>query len=237
MIDSEDIARRYAALQARLTNIAQRAGRDPKDVTVLAVTKGRTAGEIAAVVACGVPAIGENYVQEARAKFGALPHVARHFIGHVQTNKAAEIARTFDVVESVDRFPAAEALSRAACRTGKALRVLLQVNLSPAERFGCSPHEAPGLARRIRELPCLALDGVMAIGPLGAGEAAIARAFEIAAEVRTAIGGAVLSIGMSDDWEAAVHAGSTEIRIGTALFGPRPTARASKMKEPEAKSA
>jgi PLP dependent protein len=165
--------------------------------------------------------VGENYVQEASAKFGALPPVRKHFIGHVQTNKAKQIAGLFDVVQSVDRIEAAMALSKAATARGKELTVLLQLNISPAERFGCAPEEAPALAQALRELPGLRFDGVMAIGPLTGDPDATTRAFELAAMTFAGIGGSTLSIGMSGDWRRALRAGSTMLRIGTALFGGR----------------
>jgi pyridoxal phosphate enzyme (YggS family) len=195
----------------------------PAHVRIVAVTKGQPAGAIVQVVAAGAQEIGENYVQEARAKFGAVPlPFTRHFIGHVQTNKAKAIVESFDVVQSVDRLEAGQALAKAAAVAGKRLAVLVQVNISPADRFGVRPRDAPALARALRSHDSLHVDGVMAIGPLGASSAEVARAFELAAGVFDAIGGATLSIGMSGDWRQALRAGSTMVRLGSALFGPRP---------------
>ncbi len=182
-------------------------------------------------IAAGVTEFGENYVQEARAKFARVAlarEIRKHFIGHVQTNKAKAIVRAFDVVQSVDRPDAAQALSRAAEALGKTLPVLLQVNISPTERFGCPPAQAQQLAELIRSLPALALEGVMAIGPITGDRVGIARAFALAASVRSEVGGSTLSIGMTDDWPLAVEAGSTMIRAGTAIFGPRPARGTSK---------
>ena len=217
-----------------MTSIAQRfqklRAEVPAHVAIVAVTKFQPAQAVREAIAAGVTDIGENYVQEARAKFEALPPgaVRRHFIGHVQTNKAKAIAAAFDVVQSVDRPEAAQALSKAACALGKTLAVLLQVNISPSDRFGCAPENAPALAQAIRALPALQLDGIMAIGPITDDRAAIANAFASAADVWRKTGGGVLSIGMSGDWDLAVDAGSTMIRVGTGIFGPRPAARASK---------
>lgn len=145
-----------------------------------------------------------------------------HFIGHVQTNKAKRIVEAFDVVQTVDRADAAKALARAAEQAGRTLSVLIQLNISPAERFGCPPGEAEALAETIRGYASLRLDGVMAIGPITQNRQEIAAAFALAAKTFEAVGGSTLSIGMSGDWRDAVRAGSTMIRIGTALFGERP---------------
>src|SRR5262249_6903902 len=146
-----------------------------------------------------------------------LPPVRKHFIGHVQTNKAKSIDALFDVVQSVDRLDAGLALAKAGSALGRSLHVLVQVNVSPTERFGVAPAEAPALARRLRD-EGLAVDGVMAIGPL---EGSVDDAFAAAQDAFGAVGGTTFSLGMSADWERAVHFGSTMIRVGTAIFGPR----------------
>ncbi|MDP9110692.1 MAG: alanine racemase, partial [Candidatus Eremiobacteraeota bacterium] len=127
----------------------------------------------------------------------------------------------FNVVQTVDRLEAASSLSKAAAAGGRTLGVLLQLNISPSERFGCAPGEAERLAEAVRGLPGLRLDGIMAIGPLSDDRSEILRAFELAAKTFGRVGGSVLSIGMSSDWREALRAGSTMIRIGTALFGER----------------
>jgi PLP dependent protein len=222
---SGGVAERYLRLRDEIDREAREQGRDPASVTVVGIGKGQAAGVLTAAIEAGLKDIGENYLQEARGKLPALPAVRKHFVGHVQTNKAQAIAAAFDVVQSVDRPEAGVALARAAARLEKRLPVLLQVNVSPAERFGCAPADAPGLAETLRGLPSLHLEGVMAIGPLDANRAAIARAFELAAKTLAAVGGSTLSIGMSGDWREALRAGSTMLRIGEALFGPRPAER------------
>jgi pyridoxal phosphate enzyme (YggS family) len=156
------IGERYAQLRATV----------PPHVTIVAVSKFQPVEAIREAVAAGVTDLGENYVQEARRKFdAAFPRHGepieprKHFIGHIQTNKAKAIAATFDVVQSVDRLEAADALAKAARGLDKCLCVLLQLNISPSERFGCSPEEAPRLAELIRTHESLDLRGVMAIGP------------------------------------------------------------------------
>jgi len=214
------IAQRYAQLRAAV----------PAHVTIVAVTKVQPVEAIREAVAAGVRDIGENYVQEARRKWGEseFVHVRKHFIGHVQTNKAKLIAATFDMVQSVDRPEAADALAKAAQTLGKRLPVLLQLNISSTDRFGCAPHHAPQLAQRIRSHASLEFKGVMAIGPLTKNRSEIEGAFAEAARTFSRVGGDTLSLGMTGDWEPAVRAGSTMIRIGSAIFGPRPARPASK---------
>jgi PLP dependent protein len=222
---AQSIAQRLSALRAQIDDELRACGRAPGSVRILGVSKKQPAAAIAQAALAGLDAVGENYVQEAAAKF-ADPVLAgivieKHFIGHVQTNKAKAIAETFDVVQSVDRPEAAQALGRAAARTGRVLTVLLQLNISPAERFGCPPADARALAATIAAEPGLRLEGVMAIGPLSASPEETYEAFVLAAKTFASIGGSTLSIGMSGDWREAVRAGSTMVRIGTALFGER----------------
>ncbi|MBV9027789.1 MAG: YggS family pyridoxal phosphate-dependent enzyme [Candidatus Eremiobacteraeota bacterium] len=220
---SAGAAERYRELRRAVDEEAHLCGRDPSEIAVVGIAKGQPNENIAGAISAGLADVGENYLQEARGAFPALPAVRKHFVGHVQTNKAKAIAALFDVVQSVDRLEAATALSRAAEAHEKMLSVLLQLNVSPAERFGCAPADAPRLADELRRLPGLELQGVMAIGPLTGERSEISSAFELAAKTLARIGGSTLSIGMSGDWREAVRAGSTMLRIGEALFGPRPT--------------
>jgi uncharacterized pyridoxal phosphate-containing UPF0001 family protein len=123
--------------------------------------------------------------------------VRKHFSGHVQTNKAKAIVETFDVVQTIDRLDAGRAIAKAARTLGKPVRALVQINISPVDRFGIEPGDAPALAARLRDDEGLAVDGVMAIGPNTPDRAEIARAFRKAAEAFAAVGGDTLSIGMS----------------------------------------
>jgi pyridoxal phosphate enzyme (YggS family) len=215
--NTDAISERVAALRERVDAVALAAGRDPASVAILAVTKTQPREAVLAALAAGLTDAGENYLQEARAKYDGLPPCTRHFIGHVQTNKAKAIAALFDVVQSVDRLEAGLALAKAARALERTLRVLVQINVSPTERFGAPPAEAPALAERLRA-EGLIVDGVMAIGPL-TGE--VDAAFATAQETFARVGGTTLSLGMSGDWETAVRHGSTMIRAGTAIFGPR----------------
>ena len=216
------ISERLAALRRDIDDELRACGRAPGSVRILGVSKKQPVEAIIEAAHAGLDAIGENYVQEAKAKFPLVSAgVQKHFIGHLQTNKAKAIVELFDVVQSVDRVDAARALGSAAAKAGKRLIVLVQVNVSPAERFGASVEDAPRVAEAIAAEPSLLLDGVMAIGPITEDRLEILRAFETAAKTFARIGGRTLSIGMSGDWREGVRAGSTMVRIGTALFGER----------------
>lgn len=214
---SPSIGERVEAFRARVDRVVAAEGRPSGAVTILAVTKTHPRAAVLDAIAAGITDIGENYLQEAREKYADLPPVTKHFIGHVQTNKAKGIAALFDVVQSVDRLDAGLALAKSARALGRSLRVLVQVNVSPAERFGALPAEAPALAARLRD-EGLVVEGVMAIGPL---EGSVDAAFAAAQATFAKVGGHTLSLGMSADWERAIHYGATMIRIGTAIFGPR----------------
>ncbi len=214
---------RLAALYREIGVELAACGRTHDRVTVVGVTKKQPVQAIEDAAGAGLSDIAENYVQEARTKFAEMGavEVCKHFVGHLQTNKAKMAVQLFDVVQTIDRLEAATALARAAQNAGTPRSVLLQVNISSAERFGCPPQQAERLAEGIRELSALRLDGVMAIGPVTQDRSEIMRAFELAAKTFGCVGGSVLSIGMSNDWREALRAGSTMIRIGTALFGER----------------
>jgi PLP dependent protein len=212
---------RIAALRREIAETARAAGRDPASVALLGVTKAQPRATVVAAIEAGLGDVGENYVQEARLKYTALPPVSKHYIGHVQTNKARAIVETFDVVQSVDRLEAGRALGRAQRALGKRVRTLVQLNVSPTERFGVAPGDASALAARLRE-EGLEVDGVMAIGPLTDDRSAVVDAFRRAAQAFREVGGTTLSLGMSDDWREAVACGSTMVRLGTAIFGARP---------------
>ncbi len=218
---NEGVPQRLARLRDQIGEEARAAGRSPDEIVLVGVSKKQPLAPILEAIEAGLGDIGESYVQEAALKFGSLPPVRKHYIGHVQTNKAKRIAELFDIVQSVDREDAARALARAATSLEKVLPVLLQLNISPADRFGASPDAAERLAEAIRAEPSLRLDGVMAIGPDTSDRAEIARAFALAAKTLARVGGSTLSIGMSGDWREAVRAGSTMLRIGTGLFGRR----------------
>jgi hypothetical protein len=222
------VAQRIAEMRESIAEAARALDRDPAGVVLVGVTKRQSIETVRQAFAAGLNDFGENYLQEARDKFAGLdlpgPGTARprkHFIGHIQTNKAKAIVETFDVVQSIDRLEAGVAIARAQEKLGKRVRVLVQVNISPSERFGVEPGDAPELARRLREDEGLEVDGIMAIGPFTEDSHVTKEAFETAARAFNAVGGSTLSLGMSGDWREALAAGSTMLRLGTALFGAR----------------
>jgi PLP dependent protein len=215
------LAARIASMRADIAAAARAAGRDPGSITLVGVSKKQSRAAIVAAIEAGLSDIAENYALEATEKFAAIPPVRKHFVGHVQTNKAKAIVETFDVVQTIDRLEAGRAIARAQRSQGKRLRALLQINISRDDRFGIAPADAPALAAQLREEEDLDIDGVMAIGPLTNDRSAIAAAFDVAARTLERVGGTTLSIGMSGDWPEAIACGSTMVRIGTAIFGAR----------------
>ena len=215
------LAGSLATLRVRIADAAHRAGRAPSEIELVGVTKKHTRAEVDAAVAAGLTDIAESYVQEAAEKLAGFSGARKHFIGHIQTNKAKSIVQTFDMVQSIDRLDAGRAIAKASRTLGKPVGTLVQINVSPTERFGVAPQDAAALAARLRDDEGLQVDGVMAIAPNTGDRAEIVRAFERAAAAFADVGGNTLSIGMSGDWEEAIACGSTMLRIGTAIFGAR----------------
>lgn len=222
------VARRLEDVRKRIASACAAAGRQPDAVRILAVTKGFGPDAIEAALEAGLSDIGENYLQEAQAKFAATAWsgrpVKRHFIGSIQRNKARRIGALFDVVQTVDDLETAALLDRCARDAGKTLDVLIQVNVIGDRRAGIAPDDCARFARELVSRDGLRLRGVMSVGP--ADPTATREAFDRAAQalrsVRAVVSDAdMLSLGMTDDLEAAVAAGSTMVRLGTALFGAR----------------
>jgi pyridoxal phosphate enzyme (YggS family) len=217
------------AVEARLAAACSAAGRPREAVQLLAVTKTWPLSDVELLQRLGLSRFGENRDQEAAEKARALPGAEWHFVGQVQTNKAASVASYAAVVHALDRPSLATALAKGAVRAERTVDVLVQVRLDddPA-RAGVAPGEAVALADLAASTDGLRLAGVMAVAPLGEDPApAFARLAEVAAAVRDAHPGATtVSAGMSGDLEQAVAAGATIVRIGTALLGRRsPPAR------------
>jgi pyridoxal phosphate enzyme (YggS family) len=220
-VPGSDIHAHVRTIQSELSDYARSLERDPNSIRLCGVTKRQSREAVLEAVAAGITDIGESYVQEASAKLAGITGVTKHFIGHLQTNKAKAIVSAFDVVQSIDRPEAGDAIAKACNVLGLRVRTLVQVNISPNDRFGVAPQAALALADYLRKLD-LEVDGIMAIGPNTDDRDTIRRSFEEAASLFSQIGGSTLSIGMSGDWREAVACGSTMIRIGTALFGARP---------------
>lgn len=218
----------------RIRIAAQKSQRDPESITLLAVSKTRSAHAVQTAHASGVTDIGENYLQEALEKQEALSALALcwHFIGPVQSNKTGAIARHFDWVHSVDRLKIAKRLSAARAGSKTPLQVFLQVNISDEDsKAGVSLAELPALAATVCELPQLQLRGLMAIPrpevEFQQQRTSFARLRQQLESLQTVLPQHsanqfnCLSMGMSADLEAAIAEGATHLRIGTDIFGPR----------------
>lgn len=236
-LSSEEIARRRAQLLEKIARAAERAGRRPGDVALMAVTKTQTVGTVRRAARVGITLFGENRVQEGAGKIEALgsefPGISWRLIGPLQTNKAKSALQWFSVVETLDRERLATRLEAILAEVSpeRALPVLLEVNLAgEASKSGVSPEQAPRLLEAALACPHLEVRGLMAVPPFDEDPerarphfrrlAAIRK--RLAAQYRLAL--PELSMGMSHDFPVAVEEGATEVRIGTALFGPREAA-------------
>jgi PLP dependent protein len=216
-------------VRSRILSAALAAGRDPNGVTLVAVTKGKTAESIRLAATAGVTNFGENYLQEALPKMQQLADLGLtwHFIGGIQSNKTRDIAQRFDWVHSVDRIHVAQRLADQRPFHAHPLNVCLQVELVPEpNKNGVDPAELRSLAHAVAELPRLNLRGLMCVPPpqpdVQSERAVFARLRGLLEELNA--GGLkldTLSMGMSGDFESAIAEGATLVRIGTALFGTR----------------
>lgn len=220
---------RFAEIRFRIQTAAEKSGRSAQSVRLLAATKTVSPDVILEATGYGLSDIGENRVQEAEGKRSALEGAAlvHHFIGQLQTNKARRAVELFDVIQSIDRLRLAEAVSRCAGDIGKRQRCLVEVKISDdGAKSGVDPADADAFIAAVAALPNLAVCGVMAIAPFDKPAAETGAAFRRAAEVfsrnRSVFGDeAILSMGMTDDFELAIAQGSTMVRVGRALFGER----------------
>jgi pyridoxal phosphate enzyme (YggS family) len=222
------IAERWAEVLGRVERAAERAGRDPSEVTVIAVSKTFPADAIVEALEAGATDIGENRAQELRDKMSVLGDRARwHFVGHLQTNKVRALAGRVALVHSVDRFGLGEAIARRAAAIGATQEVLIEVNLGgEAAKAGVEPPRAAALAAEVDALEGVSVRGLMAIPP-AEKDPERARGYfkELAAlrddVVRNVPSATGLSMGMTRDFEVAIEEGATWIRVGEAIFGPR----------------
>jgi pyridoxal phosphate enzyme (YggS family) len=225
-------------LRARIVAACEKVGRDPASVTLIGASKTVPAERLKPFIEAGLADLGENYVQEGLGKIAALPNFPGrwHFIGALQSNKARDVVRGFDVVHSVDRVSLANGLDKAAREHGKVQDILLQVNIGDeATKAGCSLNELSSLARHCAGLPNLAVRGLMCLPPYSEDAERARPYFRRMAQARADLvselgraGGAPdqpgawhLSMGMSNDFEVAIEEGATMVRIGTQLFGAR----------------
>jgi pyridoxal phosphate enzyme (YggS family) len=217
------------AIRRNIDEGARSAARSPDSVRLLAVSKTHAPALIREAFEAGQTCFGENYVQEALDKIAALAGlpVEWHFIGPIQSNKTRPIAEQFDWVHGIDRLKIAQRLNEARPPGLSPLNVCIQVNVSgEASKSGCEPEEVAGLAQAVAAMPRLKLRGLMAIPEPTADIALQHQRFRMLAQLQDALNrdGLVLdtlSMGMSDDYQAAIEEGSTIVRIGTALFGQR----------------
>ena len=222
----EDIAGNLAAVRARIATAAKSAGRAAADVTLVAVSKIHPAEAVAAALDAGQRVFGENRVQEAQHKYPALkarhPDLALHLIGPLQSNKVRDAVALFDVIETVDRPRLAEALAAEMARSGRRPDCFIQVNTGEeAQKAGIAPTEAASFIADCRERLHLPIRGLMCIPPV---EEDPAIHFAFLRELAGRNGLALLSMGMSGDFESAIALGATHVRVGTAIFGARPPA-------------
>jgi PLP dependent protein len=221
-----EITDHLAQIFERVARAAERARRSPSSVTIVAIAKQQPASAIAEAQRAGVANFGESYVQEALPKIAALAdlRVSWHFVGKMQANKTRQVAEAFDWVHTVDRLKIAERLSEQRSPFAAPLNVLIQVNQGgEPQKSGARPEDVPELARAIAALPRLTLRGLMTLPPQSETPA---HWFAQLAALRARLqrdGAALdsLSMGMSGDFEEAIAAGATHVRIGTAIFGAR----------------
>lgn len=220
------------AVREKIAAAARKYGRDPDEIKLLAVSKRMNVDAVREAWLCGQRLFGENFVQEAREKIALLDHpVTWHFIGHLQSNKAAAAAQLFHMIETVDRMKIAAALDRHAGRLGRTLDILVQVNTGlEAQKSGIEPQNAEQFVRELGTLHNLRVVGLMTMPPFSAdpeqsrpyfrtlrGLADTLKAKKLFADNSNVI----VSMGMSNDFAVAVEEGATLVRVGTAIFGER----------------
>lgn len=224
------IARNAVEVYGRIAEVCQRYGRKIDEIQIVAVSKGFPSLAIKTAVAAGFNQIGENRIQDAEPKIVELGHVATwHMIGHLQSNKAKKAVQLFDVIQSIDSLSLAEEVNRFAAAENRTVECFVQVNSSgEKQKSGVPPDQCQDLIQDILKLPNIKLTGLMTIGPLSEDEKTIRAAFQMCHglfEMGAKLVGLQfkhLSMGMSDDFPLAIAEGSTMIRLGTAIFGPRP---------------
>lgn len=219
----QDVAARLQETQAAIARAARDFGRKPETVTLVAVSKTKPAEAILPALEAGQIDFGENYVQEAVAKWPALrerfPQVRLHMIGPLQSNKARDAVALFDVIHSLDRESLAKELAREIDRAGKAPQLIVQVNTgAEPQKGGVLPGEIDAFLELCRTRYGLTIEGLMCIPP---AEDQPSPHFGLLAKIAKRNGLAILSMGMSADYEAAIQLGATHVRVGSAIFGAR----------------
>lgn len=224
-----DIAQNFAAIRERIAAACARVSRDPKTVTLVAVSKGHPPESIRAAAEAGHTVFGENRVQEAKAKIPHCPGRARwHMIGHLQSNKARDAVNLFEMIESVDSLSLATEVNKWAEKSAKTMPLLLEVNVAgESSKFGYNPEALLAELMQINALPKIELRGLMTMAPWTQEAEKVRPVFrrlrELKEKCEQILGAPLphLSMGMSGDFEMALEEGATIVRIGTALFGTR----------------
>lgn len=227
-----DLAANFETVQKQIAAACARAGRNLEEVSLVAVSKGHPGETIQQAVNLGHTLFGESRVQEAKAKIPQCSsRITWHLIGHLQTNKCRDAVPLFDMIESVDSLKLAEELSKAADKVGKTVRALLEVNIAgESTKFGFKPDQLLAELETVNRLPRLEIHGLMTIAPWTPDPEKVRPIFRQLRDLRrqceSILGAPMphLSMGMSGDFEVAVEEGATIVRIGAALFGPRPKA-------------
>ena len=228
-----DIADNLAAVEDRIAAAATRAGRDPADVRLVAVTKTFGPEAVTEAIRAGAGLLGENRVQEAAAKIPLCPSAEWHLIGHLQGNKVRRALELFTTLHSVDTVKLLEEIAKASDESGRRPDLLLEVNVAgEASKFGFHPDDVADALRAASSLG-LSVTGLMTVPPFRPDPEAVRPAFRALRELRdrlqdeTGCGLPELSMGMSHDFEVAIEEGATFVRVGTAIFGSRASARAT----------
>ncbi len=229
----EQLAENIATVRRHIAEAAQKAGRDPAEVTLVAVSKTQPVELVEMAYTLGVTDFGENRVQEALPKIAHFhpPTLRWHLIGHLQSNKAGKVVEPFACIHSVDSLHLAQALNRHAREEGRRLPILLQVNVAgEVSKEGMAPDDTPELARQITALPALQVEGLMTIAPLVHDPEEVRPVFHALRRLRDRLRAEIptsawthLSMGMTDDYSVAIEEGATIVRVGRAIFGARHT--------------
>ena len=233
------LAENVFVLRRRIEAACQRAGRDPASIQLLAVSKGMPPEVVGEAADLGLSLFGENKVQEARAKIPLCPGRLRwHMIGHLQSNKCRDAVQLFEMIQGVDSFDLAQELDKWAGKQARTMPILLEVNLAgESTKFGFKPDEVLAQLEAMNALPKLEIQGLMTLAPWTQDPARVRplfrrlRALQTQCEEKLGAPLPHLSMGMSADFEAAIEEGATLVRIGTALFGPRPRSTREAMRQ------
>lgn len=225
-----DLGKNIENLTGRIALAAEKRGITPEEIALVAVSKTVAADKINLAIAHGIKIIGENKVQEARDKFPQITQpVEKHMVGHLQRNKVKYAVRLFDMIQSVDSLRLAEEINH---RAERKMQVLIEVNTSgEPSKYGCAPDEALDLLRQISQLPQLEVRGFMTIGLFSDDAERVRLCLKMLKQIHDKAQNldlpntniSILSMGMTADFETAIEEGANMVRIGTAIFGPRPS--------------